>query len=164
MSDRGDRVAGMSGFTRDTKKYGDRLVYEALTSKWNRYHARCECGRDWVTAHAEPAGFTVVRQGSGFVALVGPGLTEGVDEEALTTNALWKAVTGADGTQDWFETVRVLDRTAPAKLDPVAETARKVSERGPVRPEARAERGGEDRAAHRATAEVPELAGDEGQP
>lgn len=52
-------------------------------------------------------------------------LTEGVDEEALTTNALWKAVTGADGTQDWFETVRVLDRTAPAKLDPEAEKARK---------------------------------------
>ncbi|MFD3421022.1 hypothetical protein [Streptomyces decoyicus] len=35
----------MSGFTRDTKYYGDRLVYEPLESKWGRYHAtHCRCG------------------------------------------------------------------------------------------------------------------------
>ena len=28
----------MSGFTRDTQRYGDKLVYEALGSKWRRYH------------------------------------------------------------------------------------------------------------------------------
>jgi hypothetical protein len=36
----------------------------------------------------------VVREGNGFVALTSPGLTEDVDEAALTTNALWMAVTG----------------------------------------------------------------------
>lgn len=100
----------MSGFTRDAHHYGNRLVYEALTSKWDRYHARCGCGGDWVTAHAEPAGFTVVRQGAGFVALTGPGLTEGVDEAELTTNALWQVVTGTDAAQDWFEPVRIIER------------------------------------------------------
>lgn len=111
----------MSGFTRDPRKYGDRLVYEALLSKWQRYHSRCGCGQDWVTAHAEPAGFTVVRQGAGYVTLVGPGLTEGVDEDALTTNALWEAVTGTEGAQGWFETVQVFQ-----PLDPEAEKARKA--------------------------------------
>ena len=108
----------MSGFTRDSKHYGDRLVYESLGSKWARYHARCGCGQDWVSAHAEPAGFTVVRKGSGFVALVGPGLTEGVDEEKLTTNALWQAVTGTPGSQDWYESVRVFERPAQAGGEP----------------------------------------------
>jgi hypothetical protein len=74
----------VSGFTRDTRYYGDRLVYEALLSKWSRDHARCRCGNNWITHHAEPAGFTVVRKGNGFVALVGPGLTEDVDEAAPT--------------------------------------------------------------------------------
>lgn len=101
----------MSGFTRDSKHYGDRLVYEALGSKWDRYHSHCGCGQDWLSAHAEPAGFTVVRKGSGFVALVGPGLTEGVDEDRLTTNALWEAVTGRPGVQNWFEPVRTFDRS-----------------------------------------------------
>ncbi|MDT5024653.1 MAG: hypothetical protein QOE61_1079 [Micromonosporaceae bacterium] len=105
------RILRVSGFTRDSKHYGDHLVYEALGSKWSRYHARCGCGQDWVTAHAEQAGFTVVRRGSGFVALVGPGLTEGVDETKLTTNALWQAVTGTPGTQDWYETVRLFERS-----------------------------------------------------
>jgi hypothetical protein len=105
----------MSGFTRDTKYYGDRLVYEALLSKWGRYHGHCGCGDDWVTAHAEPAGFTVVREGSGFVALTGPGLTEDVDEMQLTANALWEAVTGEQGSQDWFERVKVIDRSGKAK-------------------------------------------------
>jgi hypothetical protein len=100
----------MSGFTRDPYHYGDRLVYEALTSKWDRYHAHCGCGSDWVTAHAEPAGFTVVRNGSGFVALTGQGLTDDTDEDRLTTNVLWQVVTGTEGEQDWFETVRVIDR------------------------------------------------------
>lgn len=63
-----------------------------------------------MTAHAEPAGFTVVRQGAGFVALTGPGLTEGVDEAELTTNALWQVVTGTDAAQDWFEPVRIIER------------------------------------------------------
>jgi len=70
----------MSGFTRDTKRYGDRLVYEALGSKWGRYHGvHCGCPHSWVTEHAEPVGFEVVGSGSGWVALVGPGLTEGVE-------------------------------------------------------------------------------------
>jgi hypothetical protein len=46
----------------------------------------------------------------GFVALTGPGLTENVDEAQLTTNALWQAVTGTGGAQDWFEPVRVIER------------------------------------------------------
>ncbi|WP_433635493.1 hypothetical protein [Nocardia sp. CA-120079] len=107
----------MSGFTRDSYHYGDRLVYEALLSKWGRYHRNCGCGMDWISAHAEPAGFTVVRAGGGFVALTGPGLTEGVDEDALTTNALWEAVTGTPGTQDWIEQVQVIDRSPEAQAD-----------------------------------------------
>ncbi|WP_225731050.1 MULTISPECIES: hypothetical protein [unclassified Nocardia] len=108
----------MSGFTRDTYHYGDELVYEALHSKWGRYHANyCGCGQDWLTAHAEPAGFTVVRSGGGFVALTGPGLTEGVDEDALTTNALWEAVTGTPGTQDWTEEVHIIDRGPTAQAE-----------------------------------------------
>lgn len=107
----------MSGFTRDPKHYGDRLVYEALMSKWSRYHARCRCGDNWITHHAEPAGFTVVRKGSGFVALTGPGLTEDVDETRLTTNALWEAVTGEKGSQDWFESVTVIDRSEKAETE-----------------------------------------------
>lgn len=120
----------MSGFTRDSKHYGESLVYEALMSKWDRYHARCGCGQDWVTAHAEPSGFAVVRRGNGFVALVGPGLTECVDEAKLTTNALWKAVTGTEGSQDWYESVRVFERsasedgeTAPVRKKTAAERA-----------------------------------------
>ncbi|MBF6272893.1 MULTISPECIES: hypothetical protein [Nocardia] len=106
----------MSGFTRDTYHYGDKLVYEALHSKWDRYHStHCQCGQDWITAHAEPAGFTVVRSDSGFTSLTGPGLTEGVDESTLTANALWEAVTGKPGTQDWYEQVRVVDRSPEAQ-------------------------------------------------
>lgn len=71
----------MSGFTRDPRYYDDQLVYEALLGKWDRYHARCRCGEDWIGAHAVPAGFT-----------------------------LWEAVTGSPGTQDWFEKVHVMDR------------------------------------------------------
>lgn len=107
----------MSGFTRDPRYYDDQLVYEALLSKWDRYHARCRCGEDWIGAHAEPAGFTVVRRGSGFVALVGPGLTIDVDESRLTANALWEAVTGSPGTQDWFETVHVMDRSPAVEAE-----------------------------------------------
>ncbi len=106
----------MSGFTRDPLHYGDELVYEALQGKWRRYHQYCGCGQDWVEAHAIPAGFRVVRRRPGFVALVGPGLTEGVDEERLTTNALWEAVVGAPGGQDWFEQVHVFERS-PEELD-----------------------------------------------
>ncbi|MFE3221167.1 hypothetical protein [Streptomyces antimycoticus] len=111
----------MSGFTRDTKRYGDKLVYEALGTKWRRYHdTHCGCGLNWVTEHAEPAGFTVVRAGSGWVALVGPGLTEGVDERALTANALWEAVTGKPG-QGWVETLHVIDRSEAAEKTRKAE-------------------------------------------
>ena len=113
----------VSGFTRDAKYYGDRLVYEALYSKWDRYHSHCGCGQDWVSTHAEPAGFEVVRRGSGFVALIGVGLTDGVDEEALTTNALWQAVTGLPGRQDWFETVRVFPRAVESREGAVTETS-----------------------------------------
>lgn len=113
----------MSGFARDTKYYGDRLVYEPLDSKWRRYHAtHCGCGQDWLTAHALPAGFTVLPRGrTGYYGLIGPGLTEGVDEAALTTNALWEAVTGRPGTQTWHESVHVACRT------PEAEAARKAA-------------------------------------
>ncbi|MFJ3366459.1 hypothetical protein [Streptomyces anthocyanicus] len=77
------------------------------------------------------------------MALVGPGLTEDVDEEALTANVLWEAVTGKPGTQTWYEHVRVTcrcghceaerkaandaayadrrDRTARAKVEPATE-------------------------------------------
>lgn len=96
----------MSGFTREPRRYGDRLVYLALQLKWQRYHQRCGCGRDWVQAHAVPAGFTVVDEGHGWVTLVGAGLTENVDEERLTTNALWEAVTGIPGQQTSYERVR----------------------------------------------------------
>lgn len=106
----------MSGFTRDPLHYGDELVYEALQGKWLRYHQHCGCGQDWVEAHAIPAGFRVVRRRPGFVALIGPGLTEDVDEDRLTTNALWEAVVGAPGSQDWFEQVHVVDRS-PEELD-----------------------------------------------
>jgi hypothetical protein len=56
-------------------------VYEPLESKWGRYHAtHCKCGQDWLTAHAIPAGFTVLPRGTtGYYGLVGPGLTEGAD-------------------------------------------------------------------------------------
>lgn len=112
----------MSGFTRHVKRYGDRLVYEALDSKWRRYHQQhCaglrthrpgwqerNCTGNWLD-HATAAGFTVVHKGRGFVALTGPGLTEGVDESRLTANALWEAVTGKPGTQTWYESVHVFD-------------------------------------------------------
>ncbi|MFJ2419990.1 hypothetical protein [Streptomyces brevispora] len=111
----------MSGFTRDTKHYGDKLVYEALGTKWRRYHdTHCGCGLNWVTEHAKPAGFTVVRSGSGWVALVGPGLTEDVDESALTANALWEAVAGKPG-EGWAETVHVMDRSEAAEKKRKAE-------------------------------------------
>lgn len=112
----------MSGFARDTKHYGDRLVYEPLESKWSRYHAmHCGCGQDWLTAHAVPAGFTVLPRGkTGYYALVGPGLTEDVDESALTTNTLWEAVTGKAG-EGWVETVQVMDRSEAAEKKRKAE-------------------------------------------
>ncbi|WP_406379313.1 hypothetical protein [Streptomyces sp. NBC_01618] len=111
----------MSGFARDPKYYGDRLVYEPLERKWAGYHARhCGCGRDWLEAHAVPAGFTVIPRGkTGYYGLVGPGLTEGVDEEKLTADALWEAVTGKPGTQTWFEGVHITCRS------PESEEARK---------------------------------------
>ncbi|MEV7239540.1 hypothetical protein AB0N06_38520 [Streptomyces sp. NPDC051020] len=112
----------MSGFARDTKYYGNRLVYEQLERKCAGYHARhCECGHDWLEAHAVPVGFTVIpRGGTGYYGLVGPGLTEGVDESALTANALWEAVPGKPGTQTWYESVHITCRS------PQAEAARKA--------------------------------------
>ena len=119
---------------RDTQHYGDRLAYEALGSKWRRYHDNhCGFGQNWVTVHAERAGFAVVRSGSGWVALTGPGLTEGVDESALTANALWEAVTGKPGTQDWYESVKVIvswpGRSARRRTTPTL-TARKIYSSG----------------------------------
>ena len=106
----------MSGFTRDTYHYGDQLVYEALHSKWDHHHATyCGCGQGWITTHAIPAGFTIVREGGGFTVLIGPGLTENVDETELTTNVLWEAVTSRPGSQDRFEDIRVVDRGPEAK-------------------------------------------------
>ncbi|KOU84334.1 MULTISPECIES: DUF3072 domain-containing protein [unclassified Streptomyces] len=112
----------MSGFARDPKYYGDRLVYEPLERKWAGYHARhCGCGLDWLEGHAVPAGFTVIPRGrTGYYGLVGPGLTEGVGEEALTTNALWEAVTGTPGTQTWHEPVHITCRS------PESEAARRA--------------------------------------
>ncbi|MEU4025732.1 hypothetical protein [Streptomyces anulatus] len=41
----------MSGFARDPRYYGDRLVYEPLERKWVGYHARhCGCGLNWLEA------------------------------------------------------------------------------------------------------------------
>jgi hypothetical protein len=57
---------------------------------------------------------------TGYYGLVGPGLTEGVDEEKLTANALWEAVTGKPGTQTWFEGVHITCRS------PESEAARKA--------------------------------------
>ncbi|MFE7112818.1 hypothetical protein ACFU98_38255 [Streptomyces sp. NPDC057575] len=74
-----------------------------------------------MTDHAEPTGFTVVKSGSGLVALTGPRLTEDVDESALTANALWEAVTGKPG-EGWIETVHVIDRSAAAEKQRKAET------------------------------------------
>ncbi|MET9693475.1 hypothetical protein ABZY81_34405 [Streptomyces sp. NPDC006514] len=106
----------MSGFARDTKCYGDRLVHEPLESKWRGYHAHhCGCGQDWVEAHAVPAGFTVIPRGrTGSYGPVGPGLTEGVDEETLTANALREAVTGKPGAPTRYESVRVTSSMPPA--------------------------------------------------
>lgn len=118
----------MSGFTRDPKYYGDQLVYEALYSKWRRYHSHCSCNEDWLTAHAEQAGFKVVRKGSGFVALVGKGLTVDVNEERLTANALWEAVTGLEGTQDWFERIVTVDRSPEVEAVRKAENDKYYSE------------------------------------
>lgn len=114
----------MSGFTRDPKYYGDRLVYEALLSKWSRYHARCRCGNNWITHHAVPAGFTVVRDGGNFVAFVGRGLTEGIDEARLTADALWQAVTGQPGKQDWYEQITVVDRAPAVEIERKADNDR----------------------------------------
>ncbi len=115
----------MSGFTRDSYWYGGRLVYESLGSKWSRYHGthcpgpqthlppeqrkRPECTGDWLD-HALAAGFEVVPGNYPYFGLVGPGLTEGVDENALTANVLWEVVTGEPGEQDWIESVNVMDR------------------------------------------------------
>ena len=47
-------------------------MYEPLESKWGRYHAtHRKCGQDRLTAHAIPAGFTVLpRSKTGYY---GPG-------------------------------------------------------------------------------------------
>ncbi|MFC4016029.1 hypothetical protein ACFOY2_53080 [Nonomuraea purpurea] len=128
----------MSGFTRDTKRYGDNLVYEALGSKWRRYHdTHCGCGLNWVTEHAEPAGFTVVRSGTGWVALTGPGLTEDVDESALTANALWEAVTGKPGA-GWVEPLNIVDRSEAASSGR-STTGAAAAKRRERRPEAEPE-------------------------
>ena len=96
----------MSGFTRSAYWYGDALVYEALHTKWARYHARhClrSCNGDWLTHALER--FDMLRWDGGFVALVGPGLTVNVDLGSLTTDSLWEAVTGTLG-EGWTEQQR----------------------------------------------------------
>ncbi|MFI0470165.1 hypothetical protein ACH347_39360 [Saccharopolyspora sp. 5N102] len=40
----------MSGSTRDTKYYGDRLVYEVLLNKWSRSFRRVHVGRSAATS------------------------------------------------------------------------------------------------------------------
>lgn len=104
----------MSGFVRGGRRYGNRLVYEAQLSRWERHHNRhCRCGQDWLTDHLQRAGLTVLASGYGWAAIVGPGLTEGVDESQLTVNALWEAVTGKPGTQTWYERVQELPDAPP---------------------------------------------------
>lgn len=81
--------------------------------------------RAGLTTHAVPAGFTVLPRGkTGYYGLVGPGLTEGGDEATLTTNALWEAVTAQPGTQNWYETVRVICRSKEAEAARKAENDR----------------------------------------
>ncbi|QRP42957.1 hypothetical protein [Amycolatopsis sp. FDAARGOS 1241] len=65
-----------------------------------------------------------MRTGRGFVALIGPGLTEDVDEARLTTNALWEAVTGEPGTQHRHEQVKVVDRGEKAEAERKASNER----------------------------------------
>jgi len=67
------------------------------------------CTGYWLE-HALKAGFRQVGKHQGYFGLVGPGLTEDVDESRLTANALWEAVTGTPGNQDWYETVHVIER------------------------------------------------------
>ncbi|MEU8528364.1 hypothetical protein AB0C77_22630 [Streptomyces sp. NPDC048629] len=151
----------MSGFARDPQYYGDRLVYEPLESKWSRYHAtHCGCGQDWLTAHAIPAGFTVIPRGkTGYYGLVGPGLTEGVDEQALTANALWEAVTGKPGTQTWHETVHVTCRSPEAEAARKAENERIYGPRRERAAKARTERATDKQLAY--LAKLAETAGKE---
>ncbi|MFC5664349.1 hypothetical protein ACFP3U_15315 [Kitasatospora misakiensis] len=79
------------------------------------------CGQDWLTAHAIPAGFTVLPRGkTGYYGLVGPGLTEGVDESQLTNDALWTAVTGQPGA-GWVERVQVTCRSEESEAKRKAE-------------------------------------------
>ncbi|WP_222122361.1 hypothetical protein [Prescottella equi] len=35
----------------------------------------------------------------------------------MTVNALWEAVTGTPGTQDWYDTVRTVDRSEAAEAE-----------------------------------------------
>lgn len=102
------------------------MVYEPLERKWAGYQARhCGCGLDRLEAHAIPAGFTVVPRGkTGYYGLVGPGLTEGVDEEALTANALGEAVPGKPGTRTWHEQVHVTCRSPESEAAHKAENER----------------------------------------
>jgi hypothetical protein len=90
----------VSGYTRRWYWYGDVLVYEALDTKWNRYHAaHCSgrlCTGDWLDHALER--FDLLRYDGGFVALVGPGLTVGHD--LLSTDPLWEVVTGVPGRGD----------------------------------------------------------------
>jgi hypothetical protein len=79
----------------------------------------------------------VVREGSGFIALTGPGLTEDVDEARLTTDALWEAVTDEPGGQDWFEPVGPRDRPQRAGRD-----GTQGRQSAHLRRQARAKRGG----------------------
>lgn len=62
--------------------------------------------------------------------LAGSGLTEGMDEEALTTGTLWEVVTGKPGTRGWAETVRVVCRSDESEAARKAEDNRSY---GPAR-------------------------------
>lgn len=91
----------MSGFT----YHDDTLVYEPLVSRWSRYHDNyCGCDKDWLEVHVAPIeGFRVTENQWGYPAVTGPGLTENVDMDNLTTNTLWELVTGTPGNQTWPE-------------------------------------------------------------
>jgi hypothetical protein len=100
----------MSGLTRDAKHFGGQLVYEALYAKRAPITAAVvPGGQDWVQAHALTAGCRVAREGNGLVALVGPALTVGVNEDQLTVDALRSGRQLTSG-KTWTERGHALDR------------------------------------------------------
>ncbi len=94
----GDTEA-VSGFTTGGR-YGSRTVYELTSTQGSYWHGPCrrpgcQGGQltELVSVHLQPAGFEVVRDGGGYVALVGPGIDD------HDTDPLYAAVSGRPGTR-----------------------------------------------------------------